>query len=453
MGFLHADRVLETTTTTGTSTITLAGAVTGYRAFSAVATADGDMFSYVIAGGTEWEIGIGTRASATTFSRTSVTASSNAGALVNFSAGTKEVWMDISSALLTSLRAANLVINSGQEISQTWDTIAATGITAQQVYITDQWIVGATGSAVFTAQQVADTPSGFKYSLKVSVTTADTSLAATDEYIIYQPIEGYRTARLLWGGGAALPISVGFWFKGHRTGAYSGSIKNASINRAYPFSFNIISADTWEYKTVTIPGDTTGAWGATSGVGLYLVICMAAGNNFLGTANTWAAANLSGVTGTTNGVAATSDTFNITGASVIPGSVPISQEISQYFLRPRDQELEDCQRYLCKFFLVSVCSVGAMTAYTTSNAWGAVLSFLKPMRANPTMSVSAASDFLVYYGATPNSVAVTAITFVADQTRAWVSASTMASAVLTVGDAVVLSTANSNGRIFADARL
>jgi len=94
MAFVIGDRVLETTTTTGTGTITLAGAVSGYRAFSTVATANNDTFYYQISGATEWEVGLGTRASATTFTRTTVFASSNGGALVNFSAGTKEVWMD-----------------------------------------------------------------------------------------------------------------------------------------------------------------------------------------------------------------------------------------------------------------------------------------------------------------------------------------------------------------------
>src|SRR5262245_4923112 len=94
MAFVIGDRVLETTTTTGTGTITLAGAITGYRTFATIATTNGDTFYYQISGGSEWEVGLGTRASATTLTRTTVFASSNAGALVNFSAGVKEVWMD-----------------------------------------------------------------------------------------------------------------------------------------------------------------------------------------------------------------------------------------------------------------------------------------------------------------------------------------------------------------------
>lgn len=99
MGQVHGDRVLETTTST-TSPFTLLGAVAGYRAFSAVALNNGDTFYYTIHAGTEWEVGLGTRTGATTFTRTTVLASSNAGAAVTFAAGTKEVWMDIPARLL-----------------------------------------------------------------------------------------------------------------------------------------------------------------------------------------------------------------------------------------------------------------------------------------------------------------------------------------------------------------
>lgn len=94
MGFIIADRVKETTSTTGTGTLTLAGAATGFKAFQNVAVA-GDNFHYTISssGGAEWEIGIGTLVTTTTMSRDTVLASSNAGALVTLSAGTKDVFL------------------------------------------------------------------------------------------------------------------------------------------------------------------------------------------------------------------------------------------------------------------------------------------------------------------------------------------------------------------------
>ena len=92
MALVLADRVQETTTTTGTGTVTLAGAATGYQTFAAVG--NGNSTYYTIEGGAEWEVGIGTyTTSGTTLSRTTVISSSNAGSLVNFSAGTKNVFV------------------------------------------------------------------------------------------------------------------------------------------------------------------------------------------------------------------------------------------------------------------------------------------------------------------------------------------------------------------------
>lgn len=92
MPFVTADRVKETTTTTGTGALTLAGAVTGFQAFSSVLAAN-DTCYYCIVGGAEWEVGRGTYN--TTLTRTEVYASSNAGAAVNLSAGTKDVFITL----------------------------------------------------------------------------------------------------------------------------------------------------------------------------------------------------------------------------------------------------------------------------------------------------------------------------------------------------------------------
>ena len=95
MALVLKDRVQETTTTTGTGTLTLGGAVTGYQSFSAIGNANTTYYAIYASGGTEWEVGIGTyTASGTTLSRDTVLSSSNSGSLVSFSAGTKNVWCD-----------------------------------------------------------------------------------------------------------------------------------------------------------------------------------------------------------------------------------------------------------------------------------------------------------------------------------------------------------------------
>ena len=95
MAFVLADRVKETTTTTGTGTITLAGASTGFQSFAAIGNGNTTYYTIAAQGGSEWEVGIGTyTSSGTTLSRDTVLASSNSGAAVNFSAGTKDVFCD-----------------------------------------------------------------------------------------------------------------------------------------------------------------------------------------------------------------------------------------------------------------------------------------------------------------------------------------------------------------------
>lgn len=94
---LYADRVQETTTTTGTGTITLAGAVLGFRAFQD-ALAVGDRCRYCITDGTDWEVGDGVLDTTTTLTRENVFSSSNSNALVSFAAGTKVVFVDIPAA-------------------------------------------------------------------------------------------------------------------------------------------------------------------------------------------------------------------------------------------------------------------------------------------------------------------------------------------------------------------
>jgi hypothetical protein len=224
------------------------------------------------------------------------------------------------------------------------------------------------GTFVAAGQQVADAPSGYNNSLKFTVSTAQASLGSNDELSVLIPIEGVRAARLAFGTAAAAAISFGFWIKAHRTGTYSGSLRNAGKNRAYPFN----AADTWEYKTVTIStGDTSGTWAKDTGVGLYLSICIAGGSSRLGAAAAWAGADTSGATGTTNGVAATSDVFQITGVVVLPGIELPASDRAPFIMRPFDQEVLLAKRYWQKSYDYSVApgtNIGAGGGHVA--VWG-----------------------------------------------------------------------------------
>jgi hypothetical protein len=128
-------------------------------------------------------------------------------------------------------------------------------------------------------------------------------------------------------------------------------MRNSGKSRSYPFTFSVGAADTWELKTITVAGDTSGSWLADAGVGLYLAVCIAAGSSRLGAAGAWTANDYSGVGSTTNGVGATSDAFQITGLVVLPGIdlTALDQSLlvtrAPLIQRSFDQELAAAQRY------------------------------------------------------------------------------------------------------------
>jgi hypothetical protein len=239
-------------------------------------------------------------------------------------------------------------INGGMEVSQENGTssVTLTGTGSLQTkYLVDGTMAAWRGTFVAVGQQVTDAPAGYRNSLKFTVSTAQSSLGASDELSVLIPVEGVRAARLALGTTSVAAVSIGFWVKAHRTGTFSGSLRNGAKNRSYPFSFTVNSADTWEFKTVTIAGDTGSTWLTDTGVGFYLNICVAGGSSRVGTAAAWAGSDTSGATGTTNGVAATSDTFQITGFVVLPGIEFPASDRAAFIMRPFDEELRAAQRY------------------------------------------------------------------------------------------------------------
>jgi hypothetical protein len=160
---------------------------------------------------------------------------------------------------------------------------------------------GQSSDGVFTVQQVSDSPAGFEYSLKATVTTDDSSLTSGQFYYIRYMCEGYDVADLDWGTSDAKTVTLSFWVRSSLTGTFGGVIPNVDLDRSYPFTYTISVADTWEYKTITIPGDTTGTWNKTNGIGLRVTFALGAGSDIIGTAGAWAAANYQGgATGQTN---------------------------------------------------------------------------------------------------------------------------------------------------------
>jgi hypothetical protein len=220
---------------------------------------------------------------------------------------------------------------------------AAVVASSPNAYPLDRFNIGYIQNAKFTAQQNAGSvtpPTGFTNYLGITSSSAYSVLTG-DTFLIDQRIEGFNIADLGWGTANAATVTLSFWTRSSLTGTFGGCLSNSAVNRSYPFSYTISSANTWEYKTITIVGDTTGTWLTNNGVGIILRFGLGSGATFSGTAGAWTAGNLVQPTGTVSVVGTNGATWYITGVQLEVGTQATSFEY-----RPYGTELMLCQRYL-----------------------------------------------------------------------------------------------------------
>jgi hypothetical protein len=279
----------------------------------------------------------------------------------------------------------NKIINGGMVIDQ---RNAGTSITTN-AYCPDRWLPEQTTDGVRTAQQVSDAPTGFVKSLKLTTTTADSSLAATQYSIVRQGIEGYNTADLMWGTALATTITISFWVKSSLTGTFGGVVGNNAFNRSYPFTYSINSANTWEQKSITIAGDQSGTWETTNSAGIQLYFGLGAGTTYSGTAGAWTSSGLVTATGTVNLMGTLNATWQITGVQLEAGTTASPFEYRQY-----GTELALCHRYYWRVTpgTTSAYYPSVYSAYAGNSMFGSI-SIPTPMRAAPSFTYSALSDW------------------------------------------------------------
>jgi len=237
----------------------------------------------------------------------------------------------------------NRIINGAMVIDQRNAGASVTISNAASVYTLDRWRFYENTDGVITAQQSSTAPAGFTNSLLVTVTTADTSIGSTQLAIVEQNIEGFNSADLMFGSASASTVTLSFWVRSNLTGTFGGVLRNSGDTRSYPFSYTINAANTFEQKTITVAGDTSGTWLTTNGLGLSVTFGLAVGSTYLGTASAWAGANYQSATGQSNLLATIGNTFYITGVQLEKGSTATS-----FDYRPYGTELALCQRYAYK---------------------------------------------------------------------------------------------------------
>jgi hypothetical protein len=272
----------------------------------------------------------------------------------------------------------NRIINGDMRIDQR-NAGASVTLTNTAPYVTDRWKCNNNTDGTATCQQVSDAPTGFNYSLKYTATATDTSLTTTQSTWVSQCIEGFNTADLLWGTANAKTITVSFWVKSSLTGNFSFSIQNNAFNRSYVTTYAINSADTWEYKTITIVGDTSGTWLTTNGLGVQVGWYLGVGPDLTtGTVNAWQGAGRQSASGSVSVIGTLNATWFITGVQLEAGSVATPFE-----RRPYGTELALCQRY---FEAVSVGLNTVLGMYSTvGNFYIQGIKFSVAKRATPTM--------------------------------------------------------------------
>jgi len=285
----------------------------------------------------------------------------------------------------------NRIINGDMTIDQRNSGASINNTSGAGLYSVDRWNPYGNQASKYSIQQNAGAvtpPAGFNYYLGITSLSAYT-VGAGEEFSINQAIEGYNVADLDFGNANAKTITLSFWVRSSLTGTFGGAIRNSAGNRSYPYSYTISSANTWEKKSITITGDTTGTWLKTNGQGFLVGWSLGCGSSNQGTAGAWTAGNKTAPTGETRIVATSGATFYITGVQLEAGT-----SATDFEFLPIDVSLGRCQRY----YYLHVKRSGdykpiGIGAYYDTTVLLLYINFPNEMRSDPTLVSGSGTNF------------------------------------------------------------
>ena len=341
----------------------------------------------------------------------------------------------------------NKIINGAMVIDQR--NAGASVTPTANAYTLDRWnyYCGGVASKASVQRNAGSVtpPTGFSNYIGLTSLSAY-SVAATDRFGVQQAIEGFNTADLAWGTANAKTITLSFWVYSSLTGTFGGVIQNDAGTQYYVYSYTITAANTWQQKTITIPGSTTGVWRTDNGGGVFVGFSIGAGSTYLGTAGSWGSTLYFGPTGQTSIVGTNGATFYITGIQFEIGTVATPFEQRQY-----QQELALCQRYA--YVIPKNTFMGTTgQCYGVNVAQGAI-PLPVSMRSAPTLT--AVSDFTGFnvYTSTATTSQMTVFAAAASATTELFFWNMNAGSVLTAGNATLIQKSPTNVPLIFSAEL
>ena len=294
----------------------------------------------------------------------------------------------------------NLIINGGMTVNQRGNVNTSDG---SSIYSLDRWVTFVRSGPVAALSQSTDVPTGqgFANSLKLDVTTADALGTASDFCKVSQKMEGQNCQQLAKGTSNAKRVTLSFWVKSTITGTYIAELFDDDNTRQVSQAYTVSSSNTWEYKTITFPADTSGALANDNGNSFEVVWGLGMGSNYTsGTLNTsWSNnTNANRFVGQVNAFSSTDNEFYLTGVQLEVGEVATPFEHESFA-----ETLQKCQRYFYRFPRVDASGTSNTLCIgmgQSTNTFRGVVFFPSSMRANPTMAAS--GSFRVFNGGTLN---------------------------------------------------